>query len=43
MNGLASFNRDLDFSNMNVLVVGAGGSSRAVIYSFDEINWSDAQ
>ena len=34
MNGLASFNRDLDFSNMNVLVIGAGGASRAVIYSF---------
>jgi shikimate dehydrogenase len=34
MNGLTAFNRDLDFSNMNVLVIGAGGASRAVIYSF---------
>ncbi len=34
MNGLLAFNGDLDFTNMNVLVIGAGGAARAVIHSF---------
>lgn len=34
MSGLLAFDRDIDFSNMNILVIGAGGASRAVIYSF---------
>ena len=33
MDGLLSFDKDLDFGKMNVLVIGAGGASRAVIHS----------
>ena len=34
MDGLLAFDTNLDFRNINVLVIGAGGASRAVIHSF---------
>ena len=33
MDGLLAFDKGLDFRNMKALVIGAGGASRAVIYS----------